>query len=272
MQRDRDRNIRHRGAAISCIGFLCLVSIIPILFIGSVSFSSGGELYAGNLLPRGFVLDNYRTLFFNTDFLLWVKNSCVVAASTAILATALVPLCAYILSRYRFAGKEFFTSGLLIVQLFPGVMSLAAVYKILQAAHILDTHFALVLVYLGGAMPFAAWMLKGYYDTVSRSIEEAALLDGAGPLRTYLFIVLPLSIPMLVVIFSFTFIAAYSDFILSAVVLTDERLYTLALGLRTFLEGDFSTNWPVFSAAALLGSLPIIGMFAIATAAGKKTL
>ncbi len=258
-----------KGSALLFIAVLCLAAAVPILFIVSVSFSAGGELYAGNLLPQSFTLDNYRTLFYDTDFLLWITNSVLVATPTAFLAVLITSLCSYALSRHRFFGKEGITTGLLVVQLFPGVMSLVAIYKILQFLKILDTHGALILVYLGGAVPFATWMLKGFYDTTSRSLEEAATLDGAGPFSVYLHVVLPGSAPMLAVAFAFTFIAAYSDFLLAAVVLTDEKLYTLALGLRTFLEGDFSTNWSVFSAAALLGSLPIIGMFLIVMLTGK---
>jgi arabinogalactan oligomer / maltooligosaccharide transport system permease protein len=259
-----------RPAAGLLISALALISAAPILFIASVSFSSGGELFAGNIIPTGFTLDNYRTLFRETDFLLWVGNSMVVASSTALIAVMITSMAAWTLSRYRFLGRSAIASGLFIVQLFPGVMSLVAIYKILQYLRILDTHGALVLVYLGGAVPFATWILKGFYDTISPSLEQAAYLDGAGPLVVYYSIVLPMSLPMLSAVFAFTFIAAYSDFLLAAIVLTDERLYTLALGLRTFLEGDFSTNWSVFSAAALLGSVPIVGMFAVVMLTGPK--
>ncbi len=264
------RKLGGSGAGLF-VSALALVSAAPIIFIVSVSFSSGGELYAGNLLPHGFTLDNYRTLFFGTDFFLWVGNSMLVATSTALIAVTITSMAAWTLSRYRFAGSSAIASGLLLVQLFPGVMSLVAIFKILQFLRILDTHGALILVYLGGAIPFATWILKGFFDTIPPSLEQAAYLDGAGPLTVYLSIVLPVSLPMLSVVFAFTFIAAYSDFLLAAVVLTDERLYTLALGLRTFLEGDFSTNWSVFSAAALLGSLPIIGMFGVVMLAGGKS-
>lgn len=240
---------------------LCLISCLPILLIISVSLSSGGELYAGNILPKEITAGNYQTLLFETDFLLWVKNSIFVAGTTAILAVLITSLTAYTLSRYAFKGRDMMTSTLLVIQLFPGVMSLVAIYKILQFLGLLDSHTALILVYLGGAVPFTTWMIKGFFDTIPTSIEEAAAMDGAGPLSIYLFIILPMSAPILMVAFAFNFIAAYSDFLLSAVVLTDSRLYTLALGLRAFLEGDFSTNWPVFGAASLLGSLPIVIMF-----------
>ncbi len=260
-----------KPAAGLFVSILALISAAPILFIASVSFSTGGELFAGNLLPTGFTLDNYRILFKETDFFRWVANSMIVASSTALIAVVITSLAAWTLSRYRFIGRSAIASGLFLVQLFPGVMSLVAIYKILQFLKILDTHGALVLVYLGGAVPFATWILKGFYDTISPSLEQAAYLDGAGPMGVYCRIVLPMSLPMLSAVFAFTFIAAYSDVLLAAVVLTDGRLYTLALGLRTFLEGDFSTNWSVFSAAALIGSIPIIGMFGVVMlTAGKR--
>jgi arabinogalactan oligomer/maltooligosaccharide transport system permease protein len=262
-----------RPAAGLLVSVLALIAAAPIVFIASVSFSSGGELFAGNLLPSGLTLENYRFLFSRTGFFRWVGNSLIVSSITALVAVVVTSLTAWTLSRFRFLGRSAVASGLFLVQLFPGVMSLVAIYKILQVLKILDTHGALILVYLGGAVPFATWILKGFYDTISPSVEEAARLDGAGPAVVYLSIVLPMSLPMLSAVFAFTFIAAYSDFLLAAVVLTDERLYTLALGLRTFLEGDFSTNWAVFSAAAILGSLPIVGMFAVLMltgAAGRR--
>lgn len=249
---------------------LSIVSLVPILFVLSVSFSKGGELYAGNIIPSEFTLENYRILFSETDFLTWVKNSVYISGTTALVAVFITSLSAYVLSRYRFRGRETMTSTLLVIQLFPAVMSLVAIYKILQILKILDTHIALILVYLGGAIPFTTWLIKGFFDTVPKSTEEAAILDGAGPLIVYTSIVLPLSVPILVVAFAFNFIAAYSDFLLAAVVLTDSNLYTLALGLRSFLEGDFSTNWPVFSAAALLGGVPVILMFVIVMKLGFK--
>lgn len=249
---------------------LSVISLVPILFVLSVSLSKGGELYAGNILPSEFTLENYRVLFSETDFLTWVKNSVYISGTTALVAVFITSLSAYALSRYKFRGREMMTSTLLVIQLFPAVMSLVAIYKILQILKILDTHIALILVYLGGAIPFTTWLIKGFFDTVPKSTEDAAILDGAGPFVVYTSIILPLSIPILLVAFAFNFIAAYSDFLLAAVVLTDSHLYTLALGLRSFLEGDFSTNWPVFSAAALLGGVPVILMFILVMKLGFK--
>ena len=162
---------------ITYIVVLSIISLVPILFVLSVSFSKGGELYAGNILPSEFTLENYRILFSETDFLTWIKNSIYISGTTALVAVFITSLSAYVLSRYRFRGRETMTSTLLVIQLFPAVMSLVAIYKILQILKILDTHIALILVYLGGAIPFTTWLIKGFFDTVPKSTEEAYLLS-----------------------------------------------------------------------------------------------
>jgi arabinogalactan oligomer/maltooligosaccharide transport system permease protein len=199
-----------------------------------------------------------------------MKNSVIVSGATALCAVVITSLSAYALSRFPFPGRRGIASTLLIVQLFPGILSLVAIYKILQILRLLDTHAALVLVYLAGAVPFSAWLIKGYFDSVPATREEAAAVDGAGPLRIFFRITLPMSAPIIVVAFAFNFIAAYSDFLLAAVVLTEPKRYTLALGLRSFLEGDFSTNWPQFTAGALLGACPVILLFLCIACAGRR--
>jgi len=268
--RERRKTAFTIGASLFVIA-LSVAACIPILIIVLVSFSRGGELYAGTLLPAKFVLDHYRSLFLETDFLIWMKNSLIVSVMTAFLAILFSSIGAYVLSRYIFTGKKIAISTLMIIQLFPGVMSLVALYKIFQLFHLLNTYFSLILIYLGGAIPFTTSMLIGFYNTVPRSMEDAARLDGANMIEVYTRIIVPMSLPILLVCFAFNFIAAYSDFLLAAVIITDAHRYTLALGLRSFLEGDFSTNWPIFSAAALIGAIPIIGMFLIFFRTGMKT-
>jgi len=249
---------------------LVLFSGLPLLFVVSISVSSGQELSTGSILPKAMTLDHYRELITETDFLLWMKNSVIVSGMTALMAVLLTSLSAYALSRFPFPGRKSITSGLLIVQLFPGILTLVALYKILQILKLLDTHGALVLVYLAGAVPFSAWLVKGYFDSIPATREEAAAVDGAGPLRIFVSITLPMGAPIIVVAFAFNFIAAYSDFLLAAVVLTEPKRYTLALGLRSFLEGDFSTNWPQFCAGALLGACPVMMLFLIMALVGRR--
>lgn len=253
---------------------ICLVlfSGLPLLFVVSISLSVGQGISTGSILPEAITLDQYRGLIAGTDFLLWMKNSVIVSGATALTAVLLTSLSAYALSRFPFPGRRGITSGLLIVQLFPGILTLVAVYKILQILKLLDTHAALVLVYLAGAVPFSAWLIKGYFDSIPATREEAAAVDGAGPLRIFFAITLPMAAPILAVAFAFNFIAAYSDFLLAAVVLTEPKRYTLALGLRSFLEGDFSTNWPQFCAGALLGALPVMTLFLIMALAGRHQI
>jgi len=264
----------HASAALGPIFILLLVLFagLPLLLVVSISLSPGQELYAGKILPDAITLEHYRALITETDFLLWMKNSVIVSGMTALAAVFVTSISAYALSRFPFPGGRAVSSGLLIVQLFPGILSLVAVYKILQILKLLDTHAALVLVYLAGAVPFSAWLIKGYFDSISATREEAAAVDGAGPFRIFFCITLPMGAPIIAVAFAFNFIAAYSDFLLAAVVLTEPKRYTLALGLRSFLEGDFSTNWPQFCAGALLGALPVMLLFILMALAGRQEL
>ncbi|MBN1883223.1 MAG: ABC transporter permease subunit [Deltaproteobacteria bacterium] len=263
MMERKNRGVKKRTSVSGSliIALLVLFSGLPLVYVVSTSLSTSRGLSAGRILPEAITLDQYRSLIINTDFLLWMKNSMIISGTTALLAVFVTSLSAYALSRFPFPGRRNITSGLLIVQLFPNILALVAVYKILQILRLLDTHAGLVLVYLAGAVPFSAWLIKGYFDSIPATCEEAAAVDGAGPFRTFFYITLPMSMPIIVVVFAFNFIAAYSDFLLAAVVLTEPKRYTLALGLRSFLEGDFSTNWPQFCAGALLGALPILLLF-----------
>ena len=264
---------RNRASSVSgtlIIILLVVFSGLPLVFVVSLSFSGGQELSTARILPETLTLDHYRELLNGTDFLLWMRNSVIVSGATALMAVLLTSLSAYALSRFPFPGRQGVTSGLLVVQLFPGILTLVAVYKILQVLQLLDTHAALVLVYLAGAVPFSAWLIKGYFDSIPATREEAAAVDGAGPVRIFFLITLPMSAPIIAVAFAFNFIAAYSDFLLAAVILTEPKRYTLALGLRSFLEGDFSTNWPQFCAGALLGACPVMVLFLSMALLGRR--
>ena len=240
--------------------FIIMV-LFPILYIITVSFNKGGELFASSLIPAAFTLQNYINLFTKTDFVIWIKNSIFISSTTAILAVFLTSASAYAFSRFKFWGKKYTLTVFLIIQLFPGIMSMVAIFKILQFLGLLDTHAGLILVYLGWAVPFSTWMMKGYFDTLPKSLEDAAYIDGATRFKTYIKIMLPLAKPIMTVVVIYNFIGAYSDFALAAIALTTRSKYTLALGLRSFHESAFSTNWPMFTAGALIGMIPILIAF-----------
>jgi len=187
-------------------------------------------------------------------------NSLVVAGATAAVGVALAATAAYALSRWEFPGKPRLVSAFLLTQMFPGVVMAIPLYLLLDALHLLDTLAGLVLVYSTTAVPFATWNLKGWFDTVPRELEEAAMLDGASRWVTFTRVILPLARPALAVTGLFAFMTAWNEFILAATLIGDERAYTLPVVLNGYV-GEFSAEWGRFSAGAILVSVPVVTLF-----------
>jgi len=157
---------------------------------------------------------------------------------------------------------------MMLLQMFPAAMAMVAVFRLLQYLGAatggvlgLNSLLGLSLVYIGAGIPFNTWMIKGYVDALPRELEESATIDGATPTQTFLLVVLPLMGPILAVVAIFNFIAPYSDFIFPSVVMFEESKYTLAVGMQSFISGNFSTNWTLFAAASILGAIPILVLF-----------
>jgi maltose/maltodextrin transport system permease protein len=168
----------------------------------------------------------------------------------------------------RFFGRKWGLMTMVIIQMFPAAMAMVAIYKLLlYLSHIsgglvgLNTLPGLILVYAGGGIPFNTWIIKGYLDSLPRELEESAYIDGATQTQTFVKIILPLMMPILAVVTIFNFIGPYADFLFPSIVMTGENNYTLAVGMRSFITGSFSTNWSQFAAASLLGALPILIIF-----------
>lgn len=252
---------------------LCIVAIafalFPVLWVLSASVQPSNSILMQNPIPVHPSWEHYRELFTNEQhpFGLWIWNSVRLAFVTAVLTVCLTALAAYPFSRFRFAGRRAGLFGLLLVQVFPQMLAMVAIYLLLLnigryvPALGVDTHLGLILVYLGGALGVNTWLMKGYFDTIPRSLEESAQIDGATPFQAFFRIVLPLSRPILAVIFILTFIGIYSEYLLARVILTSNEHYTLALGLQLFIVNSYATRWGVFAAAAVLGALPILILF-----------
>jgi ABC-type maltose transport system permease subunit len=189
---------------------------------------------------------------------------------TSTLTVILAALAAYAFSRFRFKGRRTSLLGLLLVQMFPQMLAMVAIYMLLF--HLgelmpwlgLNTHAGLIMVYLGGAMGFNTWLMKGYFDTIPRSLEESAKVDGASQFQAFVRIILPLAKPILATIFVLTFINIYSEYILAQVLLSDTRHYTLAVGLNLFISNQWGNRWGIFAAGALIGAIPFLVVFGIA--------
>ncbi len=196
----------------------------------------------------------------------WLINSTVVALSVAIITTAVTALAAYPFSRMRFKGRKNGIMTLLLIQMFPAIMYMVAVYSLLSflGKYIpgfgLNTTSGLIFAYLGG-IAYNMFLIKGYYDTIPDSLEEAALIDGATRWQTFVKIVLPLATPILSVIVILTFMGTFNEFVVAKILLQDAKQYTYALGLWTFSSGPFETQWGLFTAAALIGIIPMVTLF-----------
>ena len=197
-----------------------------------------------------------------TKFLLWVRNTFLISGLTGLLAVLLTATAGYAFARFRhLPGRYPMLLFFIFVQMFPGFLALVAIYYLLSRLDLLNTFTGLVLAYSGGIISFGTWVYKGYLESNSPSLEEAAMVDGATRWQVFTKILLPLSAPMFVFIFLLQFVGTYSEFVLANLVLTGVESWNVGVGLRSFTTGQFQTKWGVFAAASVLGSLPILFLF-----------
>jgi ABC-type maltose transport system permease subunit len=252
--------------------FLIIFAIFPVLWIISASFDNTNSLSTQSLIPVQAGIKNYERLF-NLDpnfsfgelnYWRWLFNSVKVAGISTVLSLTLTTLAAYAFSRLRFKGRITMLKAILLIQSFPNILAIVAIYVIVfQFGQIipwlgLNTHAGLIMVYLGGSMGINIWLMKGFLDTIPRAIDESGMVDGASNFQIFWNLLLPLLRPILVVIGILSFIGTYGDFLLARILLTDINQYTLMVGLQIFTAGQFDKKWGVFAAGALIGALPIM--------------
>jgi arabinogalactan oligomer/maltooligosaccharide transport system permease protein len=246
---------------------LCAVTLYPVLWVVKLAFSkSQGLSLTLNPLPQDATLANFAEVVGSTDaqgrwlFGRQLLSSLLVSGATTVVGLSLAVTAAYALSRFRFPGKQAGMQGLLVTQMFPATLMLVPLYSLLQALHLLDSLGGLVLVYATSALPFCVWMLKGYFDSLPKELEEAAVMDGANTVQVFLKVVLPLTKPALAVTALFSFMQAWNEFILAATLLDDQARFTLPVALQRYV-GEYKTEWGHFAAGALLISIPVMGLF-----------
>jgi arabinogalactan oligomer / maltooligosaccharide transport system permease protein len=248
--------------------FLILVSIFalyPIWFAVLASGRIGDRLYtlnlAGMFVPTEWTFENYRVMLFEKPLLTWLKNSLYVASVTTVAAVVVATFSAFALSRFRFKGREFFLILLLALSTFPGILSLVAVAQVLTALGLYGKHEGLILAYTTGTLVFATWNLKGYFDTIPIEIEEAAMLDGCGPVQAFALVALPLVRPALAVTALMGFLSGWGDYIFASVLVPAPDKLKLAVPGLFSLAGSQSVPWGYFAAGALMVILPTILVF-----------
>jgi arabinogalactan oligomer / maltooligosaccharide transport system permease protein len=252
------------GVRLFIAVLLIIFSIFPVLWVISASLNTTGSLATQRLIPEHPGLGNYQTLMTAVPYWTWFGNSIKVAGITAVFSLAITTVAAYAFSRFRFRHRQTMLKGILLIQVFPALLALVATFLMIsQIGDLvswlgLNTHAALILVYLGGAMGINIWLMKGYLDTVPRDIDESAMVEGATDWQIFTKLILPLLRPILIVIGLINYIGTYSEFILARVLLKSADQYTLMVGLERFAGAQFQQRWGVFAAGVLIGALPIM--------------
>jgi arabinogalactan oligomer/maltooligosaccharide transport system permease protein len=250
---------------LTLIYFILIVTAIlilyPVTWIIIGSFNPGQDLYSSSFFPEKFSTRHYVELFTETNYWLWYKNTLKIAFFSMIFSTFLAVTAAYSFSRFRFPGRRQTLMTMLVLQMFPSFMALIAIFILLLNIGLLDNHWGLILVYSGGSIPFMAWLIKGYFDGLPKSLEEAAKIDGASNTTIFFKVMMPLSYPILVFVAVSTFIAPWMDFVLARVVLRSSENITLAIGLFDMIRGRSNNEFTRFAAGSVFVGIPITVLF-----------
>jgi arabinogalactan oligomer/maltooligosaccharide transport system permease protein len=253
-------------------------ALFPVVYIVSSAFSADGTLTGASLIPRSVTLDNFRTILSGSvqvggdktevPYVRWYANSVGIALATALFTVVLGALAAYAFSRFRFRGRRMGMMTLLLIQMFPQLLAVVAIYLIiLNAGEVfpligLNSYTALILVYMGGAMGVNAWLLKGFFDTIPAELDESARVDGATPAQIFWGVVLPLAAPVLAVVGLFSFVGTINEYVIISQLMQTRDHFTLPVGMRSFIDKQYAEQWGVFSAGVLLAAIPAVALFA----------
>ncbi len=244
------------------IWFVILLTLAPIWFVVEAAFNPTNAYFSLGLFPSHPSLGNFAYLFHQTNFMVWVKNSVIVGFSVSVGQVLVTSLASFAFSRLRFWGRKYGIMVLIILQMFPNFLALAAIYTALAKLNLLNELWVYMLILMGGSA-FNIWLLKRFFDSIPKELDEAAFVDGATVWQRFTRIILPLSRPMLIVIFIFTLMGSFSEYILAGIILETPNNYTLALGMYGLISNQFAKNWGDFAAAALLSAVPLAVTFGL---------
>jgi arabinogalactan oligomer/maltooligosaccharide transport system permease protein len=248
--------------------FFIAFSTFPLLYILSTSLTKAGNIENYTLF-RQFYLGNYTDLLQSSDypFVIWMKNTLILAGATAVISVFISALAAFAFSRLRFSGRRAGLGSLILIQMFPSILGLVAVYGILSKltdyvpAVGLGTKAGLILIYLGGALGGGTYLMYGFFNTIPKELDEAAKIDGATHTQIFYKIILRLVAPVLAVMALLSFIGTFGDYVLASIVFDTNEQYTVAVGLQLLLADPWTKNWAMFAAGAVMASTPIVILF-----------
>ncbi|HIZ71508.1 MAG TPA: sugar ABC transporter permease [Candidatus Atopostipes pullistercoris] len=241
--------------------FMTVIIIYPLLITVTSAFKSGNLISFDLSFEGELTLNNFRRLFNDTLYGTWYMNTLMVAVVAMFIQVTIITLAGYAYSRYRFIGRKSSLKFFIVVQMVPTIAALTAFYVMALLVGGLDTHGFLIFLYVGGAIPMNTWLMKGYFDTVPIDLDESAKLDGAGHLRTFAQIVLPLMRPMIAVQALWAFMTPFGEFMLARFILRSPEKYTVAIGLQQFINDPRQQRVTLFAAGAILIAVPISILF-----------
>jgi len=260
---------RHLVAILAVI-----VAVFPAVYVVSAAFNADPSISSATLIPRELTLDNFKELFNppadqnETAYPHWFLNSLFLATFTTFFTVIIGALAAYAFSRFRFQGRRMGLLFLLLIQMFPQLLMLVAIYLIvLRTGEVfpalgLNHLLALGLVYLGGAMGVNVWLMKGFFDSIPRELDESARVDGATHSQIFWGVILPLATPVLAVVGLFAFVGVFNEFATASVILQQTEKQTLPVGLQGFIDQSYGQRWGPFAAGVLLAAIPAVLLFA----------
>jgi arabinogalactan oligomer/maltooligosaccharide transport system permease protein len=253
-----------------------LATVYPVLWVVSIAFSGRQTLAIADIpadpsiwqrlravvpWPEQWSTTNFVSVMSDQPFGRWLLNSVIVALFTTLAGIVLSCTAAYAFSRFKFPGRRAGMMSFLVSQMFPGVLTLIPLYIIMvQVLGLGNSQLGLIIVYATTSIPFSVWMLKGYFDTIPKELEEAAIIEGASAGRIFWRIVLPLAKPAVAITALFSFMTSWNEFILAATFMDKEEMYTAPVGLRFFV-GGFSQQWGYFAAGSIIVSIPVVVLF-----------
>jgi len=252
-------------AVVLLISLVCVFAVFPFVWILSTSFKPAAEIYqTPTLIPHNMTLEGYQNILMSGarqfDFKQWLSNSVTVASVTTAFSLIIAALGGYGLSRFRFRGRKALSYSILITQVIPGSLLLIPLYVILNLMGLINSLMALILAYTTFAVPFCTWMMKGFFDTIPKSLDEAAVMDGCGHFQTFYAIVAPLTVPGLLATGLFSFINGWNEYLFASILVQRYNKWTITVGLASFI-GQYATNWAAVMAGATIITVPVILAF-----------
>ena len=231
--------------------------LLPILFVVGSSFNNLPSLSSASIIPAHPTLKYYQNIFEKTNFGIWYLNTLKIATINMLLSVFLTMPMGYVFSRFRFKGKKVGLVSILVLQIFPSFMGMLALYILFLNFNLLDTHISLILVYSAGQIPFNTYLVKGYIDSIPKSLDESVMIDGGGKFKIFSTVIMPLAVPIITFVAITQFMAPWMDFIFPRLIISSDSKKTLAVGLYELINGNSNNNYTMFAAGAMLVAVPI---------------